>query len=54
MNDRNKSKKALLKKGNVSPAACSILEAAGGNTEHAALVVKGFPQQIKLASNFTD
>lgn len=35
------------------PAAISILQAAGGNAEHTALVVKDFTHQIKLIFNFT-
>lgn len=36
------------------PAASSVLQAAGGDTEHAALVVKCLPRQIDAAGGFTD
>lgn len=40
--------------GEHSPVSCSILQAAGDHTEHTALVVKHFPQQINVTSDFTD
>lgn len=36
------------------PAASSVLQAAGGDTEHTALVVKRLPQQIDAAGGFAD
>lgn len=40
--------------GVLVPFACSVLQAAGGNTEHTALVVKRLPQQNDLALQFID
>lgn len=36
----------------ILPAASSVLQAAGGNSEHTALVVKRLPQQIDATGGF--
>lgn len=47
--EKNKTREEKKKSIFNIPAASSVLQAAGGDTEHAALVVKRLPQQIDAA-----